>query len=73
MAVGQAGAQPFSARAAAPEPGHPGIEPGLVDEDQLLGVDIRLALEPGKVGGVDIFALLLRRMARLSLNVIPRR
>ena len=46
---------------------------GLVDENELLGIEIKLAVEPGRAGHFHIAALLLGRMRRLFLSVIRRR
>ena len=45
--------------------------PGLVDEDQPLGVEVELALEPCLAPPQDIGAILLPRVAGLFLRVIP--
>jgi hypothetical protein len=47
--------------------------PGFVDEDQLVGVEIKLALEPFLTLLQDVGAILLGRMAGLFLRVIPWR
>jgi len=55
------------------EPGHLGVQARLVDEDQSVRVEIRLPLEPGESGGVDVVAVLLARVARLFFTLMPRR
>ena len=46
----------------------------LVDEDQSLGIEVELTVEPGYAGGADIGgAAALRRAADFFLNVMPRR
>ncbi len=56
-----------------PEPRHLGRSAGLVDEDQLFGVEVELAVEPGLPRFEDVGTLLLRRMRGLFLNVRPCR
>ena len=52
---------------------HLGRGAGLVDEDQLLGVQIELAVEPGLACVLHVGALLLSGIRRLFLSVIRRR
>jgi hypothetical protein len=54
-------------------PRHVGGCPGLVDEDQPLGVEIKLALEPCLPPLQDVGPILLRRVTGLFLRVIPWR
>jgi hypothetical protein len=49
----------FAAWRTAAQPGHLRGCRGLVDEDQLLGIEIGLAVEPGYAAAQDIGALLL--------------
>jgi hypothetical protein len=44
-----------------------------VDEDQSLGLELRLGLEPGLAGGLHVGALLFGRMAGLLWNGPPLR
>jgi hypothetical protein len=53
--------------------GHVGGGPGLVDEDEALGLQIDLALEPVPALLQDVGAILLDCMASLFLRVMPRR
>jgi len=54
-------------------PRHVGGGPGLVDEDQFVGIEIELALEPFLAALQDIGTVLLRGVAGLFLRVIPCR
>ena len=56
-----------------PEPRSLGRGARFVDEDQLLGVEVELAVEPGLPRFEDVGTLLLRRMRGLFLNVRPCR
>lgn len=68
---GYAGAQTL-APAAAPMPAsRVGGRPGFVDEDEALGIEIELALEPLPSPIQDIGAILLGRVAGLFFRVIP--
>src|SRR3954463_2627761 len=51
-------------------PGHGGGSPGLVEEHQPLGIEVELALEPGRASLADIRAVLLGRVRGLFLRVI---
>lgn len=51
--------------------GHVGRGPGLVDEDEALGVEVELAVEPGLALAQDVRAVLLARVPDLFLRVIP--
>ncbi len=59
MAMGYAGAATFTPRRPSAQPGHLGRGAGLVDEDELLGIEIGLAVEPRSAAGGDIRPLLL--------------
>jgi hypothetical protein len=59
MAVGNRGTTPLAALRAATQTGHLGRGPGLIDEYQLGGVEIGLALEPGLAPPRDVRAILL--------------
>ena len=62
---GYAGAQSL-APAAAPMPAsHVGGRPGFVDEDEALGIEVELALEPLPSPVQDIGTVLLSRVAGL--------
>jgi len=73
VSKGDAGAQALAVTAAAIAPRHVGRCPGLVDEDQLVGIEIELTLEPFLALLQDVGAILLCRMAGLFLRVIPWR
>src|SRR5215210_7165018 len=62
--------QPPTARGPSVAPGHVRGSPGLVDEDQPLGIEIELALEPGLAPLANIRPVLLGGMRRLFLRVI---
>jgi hypothetical protein len=47
VAVRDAYAQPFAATVTAVGPSHVGRTLGLVDEDQVFGIEIEFAFEPG--------------------------
>ena len=51
-------------------PRHIGLRPGLVDEDQPLGIEIRLAIEPGPAPPQDVGTVLLAGVRRLFLRVM---
>ena len=51
--------------------GHVGRGPGLVDEHEPLGFQIELAVEPIMPLLQDVGPVLLDRMARLFLRVMP--
>ena len=71
MSEGDAGAQALAPPATTMAPCHVGGRPGLVDEDQLVGVEIELAVEPLLATEQDVGTILLRRVAGLFLRVIP--
>src|SRR4051794_37563138 len=62
--------QPPTAQGPPVAPGHVGGSPGLVDEDQPLGIEVELALEPGRAPLANIRPVLLGGMRRLFLRVI---
>ncbi len=59
MAMGHVGAATFASRGPPPQPGHLGRGTGLIDEDELRGIEIGLAVEPDSAAGRDIRPLLL--------------
>jgi len=73
VAVGEAHPQPLAFLAAAMAAGHVGGRPRLVDEDQALGLQIELAVEPVVPLLQDVGTVLLDGMASLFLRVMPRR
>lgn len=54
MAVGNTGHKPFSSRRPAAERLHIGFRPGLIDEDQTLGLDLVLPLFPLRPPSRDV-------------------
>ncbi len=73
MAVRKAQAQPLATPAAPVGPGHVGLRPGLVDEDQAIGVEIELPLEPGLPLLQDVRPVLLAGVPGLFLRVMAWR
>jgi hypothetical protein len=73
MAVRDADAQAFAAAAAAVAARHLRRSPGLVDEDQALGIEIKLAFEPGLAPHQDVGSVLLGRVRGLFLRVMAWR
>lgn len=73
MAVRNGCPASFAPQAASAQPRHLCGCRGLIDEDQPLGVEIELAIEPGSAAAQDVGALLFGGVLRLFLNVMPRR
>ena len=73
MAEWDTGAQALAPPAAAMAPRHVGAGPGLVDEHQPLGIEVELAVEPLLAPLQGVGAILLGRVSRLLLRVIPCR
>ena len=73
MPMRHAGTQTLPARCATIEARHLGTGASLVDEDQALRVEIKLAFEPGLPTPQNVGTVLLRRMRGLFLSVIFRR
>ena len=77
LAVRGFGLEPPTARRPSPERRHvgfgpepaPGLIGGLVDEDQALGVEIGLPIEPGYASPGDVRSILFASMRRLFLSV----
>ena|ERR1700722_19065518 len=65
MAVRDADTQAFAAAAAAVAASHLGRSPGLVDEDNAFGIEIKLAFEPGLAPHQNVGSVLLGRMRGL--------
>ncbi len=59
MAVGNRRPAALAALGSAPQAGHLGRGAGLIDEDELLGAEIGLGVEPGLAAGDHIRPLLL--------------
>ena len=62
MPVRHPGAQPFAAWGSAIAAGHVGRCPGLVDKDELIGIEIELAVEPVLAPLQDVGTILLGRV-----------
>ena len=62
MSMWNGGPQATSPRRSAVQPRHLGRGAGLVDEDQPLGIEVRLAVEPRTTPRKDIGTLLPRCM-----------
>lgn len=73
MAVGNGRPASLAARCSPSQPRHLRGRGSLVDEDQRLGVEVKLAVEPSYAAAQDIGTLLLGGVRRLFLNVMPRR
>jgi len=67
------GKEPSAARRATIEPGHLGAGAGLVDKDELVGIDIAPRRLPDAPPRRDIRAVLLARAECLFLNDSPSR
>jgi hypothetical protein len=67
------GQQAPAARGATVEPGHLGAGAGLVDENELVGIDEGLCRPPDAAPGGDVRTVLLGGAQRLFLNVKPSR
>lgn len=65
MSVRDRGPQALAAESPPVQARHPGGGARLVDEDQALGVQVELALEPGAATPQDVGTVLLRRMPGL--------
>ena len=70
MPVWHADPQALAAWCPAVAPGHVGGRPGLINEDELLGIKIELVLEPGQAPLQDVRAVLFAGVRRLFLRVI---
>jgi len=71
--VRHAGPQSFAARRPAVATRHVRRCPGLIDEDELLGIEIELTVKPFLAPLQDVGTILLGRVRSLFLRVIPRR
>jgi hypothetical protein len=70
MAVRDCGAQALSSGCPAARTGRVGGSLGLIDEDEAVGIQIELPLEPGLSPSQDVWSVLLGRMRRLFFTVI---
>ena len=68
MAVWDARAQALALRHPAAQARHFGVQPGLVNEDQPLRVQVRLGVEPGLARRGNVRAVLLAAMGGLLWN-----
>lgn len=73
MSMRDAGAQPLALRGAPALARHVRRRPSLVDEDEPLGIEIELTIEPVLASLYDVRPVLLARMGGLFLNVRPQR
>ena len=73
MAVRDRGAQAFPFGSATASSRHVRGGPGLVDENELLRIKIKLGFEPSPTALQDIWPILLGRVRRLFLSVTPLR
>ena len=73
VAVRDLGDEPFSARRPAVGPGHVGLGPGLVDEDETRRIGALLMASPAPAVALDVRTILLARDQRLFLGVTPMR
>ncbi len=73
VAVREAHAQPRAALAAPMAACHVGRGPGLINEDEPLGVEVRLSVKPGAPLAQNVRSILLDGVAGLFFRVIPRR
>ena len=69
VSVRDAGAQALPARAAPMRAGHVRRGPGFIDEDEVLGIKVELALEPVLSPLQDVGPILLTRVRSLFLRV----
>jgi len=73
VAMRNADPQPFTTPTSAVAARHVGRGPGFVDEDQALGIEVELSLEPAFAPLGDIGTILLRGVGRLFLRVMAWR
>jgi hypothetical protein len=71
MTERDAGPQPFTFGSAAVASRHVGGGPGLVDENELFGIEIELAVEPGFAPFQNVGAILLGRVRGLLWDGPP--
>jgi len=71
--VRDADAQSFAAAATTVRSGHAGRGPGLIDEDETLGIKIELLLEPGLAALPDVRPILFAGVRGLFLRVMAWR
>ena len=73
MAMRDGRPQPLALRGATILAGHVRGRPGLVDEDELLGIEIELAVEPCLAALQNVRPILLACMGGLFFQVTPWR
>lgn len=73
MPMRDGSSKPLTPRRPPTDAGHTGGGPGLVDEDEALGVEVELALEPDLAPLQDVRPVLLGRVRGLFFTVIPCR
>ena len=66
MALRDAGTQPLAFLRPATQAGHIGRRAGLVDEDEFVGIEFELVLEPGLAPLQEVGPILLRRVLYLK-------
>ena len=71
MAMRHGADRPLPARGSGVRPRHIGLDPGLVDEDEVLGVQAWLVLAPCRPRSRDVRPVLLGGMECLFLRVSP--
>ena len=72
VAMRDGGAAALASGCSAVEARHLGGRAGLVDENELLGIEIELAVEPGRAGHFHIAALLLGRRSQRFVRSLAR-
>ena len=73
MAMGDGGPAALPAGRPAAQAGHLGVGAGLIDEDQLLRIEVRLGVEPGLTRPPYVRAVLLAGVRRLFFSVMSCR
>ncbi len=73
MTMGEAHVQPFASPAPTMAAGHVGGSPGLVDKDEVLRIEIKSAVEPALPLAQDVGPILLDRVPKFFLRMIPCR
>jgi len=64
MSMGNSGTTALATPRSAAQPRHLGRGSGFVDEDQVLGIELRLGVEPSLAPGGDVGPLLLAGVRR---------
>ena len=71
LPCGTLSTEALSLRRPAAKPGHVGLGPRLIDEDQTPGIDAALIVLPSFAVATYVQAILLARIEGLFLNVTP--